>query len=356
MDTPKEYPRVLIVGESFAKLTGGGITLSNLFKGWPKESLAVVGDLMFQPNTDVCSQYYQLGESEWKFAWPISSFLKNGRKSGEIKISEETVESGIPPDKPYGWQRANGISSRNNFLYRVLTTINGSVGVEAVARRLILSAGLTKWIAHFQPDLIYTQLASIQTVSLTNDLAKAFRIPYVLHIMDDWPSTLYADKLLAPYLRRRLDKEFKGLLSCASGFLGICQKMCDVYQEKYLRPCIPFHNPVELDRWLLASKKEWKANTPFRMMYRGHYGSGVQLSLVDICDAVNELYQAGRSVQFEITLTPTCDPQMRQLLERPGCVIVRELIPYEEVPSALANADLLILAYDFDTPAINFNK
>ena len=35
------YPRILIIGPPFNNFTGGGITLSNLFKGWPKDRIAV---------------------------------------------------------------------------------------------------------------------------------------------------------------------------------------------------------------------------------------------------------------------------------------------------------------------------
>lgn len=355
MDIQKTYPRILIVGEAFASLTGGGITLTNLFRGWPKEKLAVVSDLRVYPDTDVCNQYYRLGASEWSFIWPISLLLKNKRISGDVIIYGEAGEPDIPLDMDGSWQKT-GISDRKKFLTALLTTIDYMVGGESVMRRLMLSTGLAEWIQRFQPDLIYTQLGSIQLISLTNQLAKTFLIPYVIHIMDDWPSTLYSDKLLAPYVCRRLDKEFNELLNHSSSFFGISQKMCDCYQKRYSRPCIPFHNPLDLDFWLEASKLDWKANTPFRIMYRGHLGMGIQKSLVDICDAVHELYQAGKPVQLEITLTPICDEQTKQKLERPGCVFAKEIIPYREIPSSLAVADLLILAYDFDPPAVNFNR
>ena len=35
------YPKVLIIGQVIDKKNGSGITLSNLFKGWPKDKLAV---------------------------------------------------------------------------------------------------------------------------------------------------------------------------------------------------------------------------------------------------------------------------------------------------------------------------
>jgi hypothetical protein len=37
----KIYPKILIIGQTFHKKDGGGITISNLFYGWPIDRLAV---------------------------------------------------------------------------------------------------------------------------------------------------------------------------------------------------------------------------------------------------------------------------------------------------------------------------
>ena len=34
------YPKVLIIGQYFHTESGGGITMTNLFKGWDKEKIA----------------------------------------------------------------------------------------------------------------------------------------------------------------------------------------------------------------------------------------------------------------------------------------------------------------------------
>lgn len=357
MDDHKQLPRVLIVGESFDTYTGGGITLSNLFKGWPKERLAVVSELRNYPNSDVCNEFYRLGSTEWHYAWPFSHFIKNNRVSGKVDLDME-VDGRDQSHRLSNetWRNNTGYSKKNGFLWRSIHAFDELVGIEAVTRKLRLSPELTSWIRQFRPDLIYTQLGSLMLISLTKELADTFKIPYVIHIMDDWPTTLYADKLLAPYLRRLLEKEFSELVKGSSNFLGISQKMCDCYQERYMRPCSPFHNPLELERWLATSKKSWTAHNPFRMMYRGHLGFGIDKSLVDLCDAVYEIYKSGRNIQFEITLTPTCDEQTKQKFERPGCVRIMEMIPYAEIPSSLANADLLALAYDFDPNSLLLNR
>jgi glycosyltransferase involved in cell wall biosynthesis len=173
-------------------------------------------------------------------------------------------------------------------------------------------------------------------------------------MMDDWPSTLYADKLLAPYLRWKLNSKFQNLLAHSSALMGISPKMSEAYKLRYKRSCLSFHNPLELEYWRNFMKRDWRANTPFRIMYRGRIGTGIQRSLVDICNAVFELFQEGKSLQFDITLTPDCDDQTKRRLERPGCVSVQSAIPYKEIPASLASADLLVLSYDFDPDSVNF--
>ena len=53
------YHRILILGQSFNTTTGGGITLSNLFYGWPKDKIAVVGTghVLNYVTTNICDAY-----------------------------------------------------------------------------------------------------------------------------------------------------------------------------------------------------------------------------------------------------------------------------------------------------------
>lgn len=354
MNSTDFFPRVLIVGQSFDTLTGGGITMSNLFKGWPKDRLAAISDMKYYPNAEICNQYYRLGDQEYRYIRPLSKILKHRRVSGEVSINLEDDCPASSTRMHKNWQESTGHVHKQNSYWRVLYSLDELIGAEHVVRRLSLSRNLSEWTSRFCPDVIYTQAGCLHEMSLARQIIKTFKLPYVIHIMDDWPSTLYADKLLAPYLRWRLAKDFRDLLNHCSVFMGISQKMCDIYQQRYKRPCIPFHNPIELDIWLAATKRDWHAGTPFRIMYRGRIGTSIQTSLIDLCNAVHAMYQAGIAVQFDITLSPDCDAQTRQQLERPGCVNVQPAIPYNDVPAALAGADLLVLSYDFDPESIKY--
>jgi len=54
-----KYPKVLIFGAPFNNFSGGGITLSNLFRGWPKDRIAVTstGHVLQDVSTDVCDVF-----------------------------------------------------------------------------------------------------------------------------------------------------------------------------------------------------------------------------------------------------------------------------------------------------------
>ena len=83
-------PRVLIFGQPFNDRNGGGITLSNLFKEWDRDKLAVAatGHLMQHLTTDVCEKYYQLGYEEYRWRFPFN-FLQKKFESGVLGVVQE---------------------------------------------------------------------------------------------------------------------------------------------------------------------------------------------------------------------------------------------------------------------------
>ena len=86
-----ELPKVLIIGQPFNNDTGGGITLSSLFKGWDRDKLAVACSsylLLNNIDTEVCNTYYQLGEKEHRWTFPFN-YLQRKYESGLIQFSEK---------------------------------------------------------------------------------------------------------------------------------------------------------------------------------------------------------------------------------------------------------------------------
>lgn len=94
------YPKVIIFGQPFNNHTGGGITLTNLFKGWPKEKIAVAypGHGLSNVTTNVCDTFYQLGSDEYKWIFPFNliqrsfpSGIKRFREKKEITVTRHKL-------------------------------------------------------------------------------------------------------------------------------------------------------------------------------------------------------------------------------------------------------------------------
>ena len=67
-----DFSKVLFVTPvAFNRISGGGITFSNLFRGWPKRALATVHNDPEPTLDDVCAQYYVLGPEDLDLAPPF---------------------------------------------------------------------------------------------------------------------------------------------------------------------------------------------------------------------------------------------------------------------------------------------
>jgi hypothetical protein len=78
-----KYKKVVLFGQAFNNFSGGGITLSNLFKGWPIGNLAVVSYpfMLHNASTNLCKDYYQIGSEELTWRLPFS-LIKRKFSSG----------------------------------------------------------------------------------------------------------------------------------------------------------------------------------------------------------------------------------------------------------------------------------
>jgi hypothetical protein len=72
-----DYPRVLIVGPTFDMVTGGGITLTNLFQGWPPDKLALASSDPCLVDPPPAAHQFRLGAEErpWISLFRFAKFM-----------------------------------------------------------------------------------------------------------------------------------------------------------------------------------------------------------------------------------------------------------------------------------------
>ena len=223
MPTPEIYPRVLFITPlAFNKVTGTGITFTNLFKGWPKDRIATVHDDTMAVTTDVCDTYYRLGSNEIrKFGGSLTNTL-----------AEQIASSGVAHSSPP--------SSRLKVLQIVKKWIFG----DGLPQRGILTPELEAWIADFKPDVIYTILGSNGLMDIVEHVQQRFDIPMVVHIMDDWMSGAFKNGLLGWVQRRRMLSSVRRIIERSSLRFSICDAMSDAYLERFGVPFEAFQNVV----------------------------------------------------------------------------------------------------------------
>lgn len=207
----------------------------------------------------------------------------------------------------------------------------------------------------FQPDVIYFRpVDSDLLFAAAEQVSAAINKPLVIHMMDDWPERL---KTIDTIRFQKLDGTLRRLLSRAYQRLSICQDMSDVYQIRYGGEWLPLANGVDL---LEFPAKDWSKRPPvttkfpFVIRYMGALADDMTYSSVcEIATAVSSL-QAACAVRFEIYTMEWCRSKAELELEKLPGVSVHPLVEVQRYKQTLAEADALVIAYNFNPESITY--
>jgi hypothetical protein len=342
----KIYPKILIIGQPFNKKSGGGITISNLFEGWPKDRIAVASNLNLYSDLDisVCEKLYQLGYNGKLHPYPINIFLP------KIKTGSLIIEN-----------KGNKISSdgggteagKYKKIYKHLSSVLKFLGIYNFLYKLVITPEFETWVNDYNPDIIYSQLSSLEYIRFVSEMQKRFRKPVAIHIMDDWPTSINKPSLLYNYQKHTIDKEFRELIGRSPILMSICQAMSDEYQLRYNKQFIPFHNPIAINKWLPFSKTQWQINDVFKVLYTGRIGKANGKSILFFAGIINIMNLNGKNIELDI-FTPDADTREAASIKKMKGVNIKNTVPHEKMPALLASYDLLFLPLDFDREGIRF--
>lgn len=344
------YPKILIIGDSFNKKSGSGITLTNLFKGWLKENIAVAAGGLDDLDLEVCEKYYRLGSLERKIRFPMNKIGKKSFiESGIVFTSKNNVAQ---PSRNF-----NNKSLLKNIIRSVYFHIFNFIGLEHYSNKYIISNEFRKWVEDYKPDFIYCQLSTLETIRFVNDLNFQLEIPIAIHFMDDWPITITNKQkwIFKKYWQKKIDKELRQLLAKASILMSISEAMSKAYYNRYGLKFIPFHNPIVIEEWLPYSKTDWSIIDTLRILYTGRLGTANNKSILFISDVINTLNHSGFKIKLDIFTPDTSYEKSGPYTVFEG-VNVKPSVPYTSMPELLSNYDLLLLPLDFDEEGINFAK
>jgi glycosyltransferase involved in cell wall biosynthesis len=321
-------PRVLFVtSAAFNRVTGGGITFGNLFRGWPADRLATVHNDMVPTTDDVCRLYYRLSRREID-RWP--------RRTHAAEMPVAGPAAAVAPP---------------GLVRRLKTFVIGNAWPDAGR----LTPQLAEWIDAFRPQLLYTILGTIGMMELIDAIRTRFGLPLVIHFMDDWPSHLYRGGLLSALPRARMEALIHRLVGAARARLAIGAAMARVYGERYGVPFTPFQNALDLASLPVGLDSAARPiGDPAQLLYVGSIFDNAQFSsLVDIAQAVAGLAAAGRRIRLDIHSPAHLAERFRPRLEVAPCVRLHDTITDDAAFfRRIAAADLLVLPVNFDADSL----
>lgn len=343
----RKIPKVLIVGATLNESTGSGITLINLFKNFPRKNLAAIG---FEDHTRLCSlkacpQVYQAGSRERKILFPFSIFARKDIFSGPITQKETRTYPSLPAFRItiYGLTR---------MLSKEMADI---IGVMPIMKRFHISAEMDQWIREYNPDVVYSLLASMPNIKLTEEIAEKYGLPIAVHVLDDWPAVINKPGLMYYYWNREYKRTLNRIFGKAKLLLGISEGMRDEYKKKYGKEFIPFHNPIDTGLWSATRKKNLSIEDEASIVYLGSINNNNSSALRDVSKAVHELNQSGHKVKFDIYSFQHKTLQARKLKHWQGV----NLLPpaqYHEIPQLVSKYDFALLALNFNHRSLKYTR
>lgn len=337
-----ELPKVLIIGQPFNNDTGGGITLSNLFKGWDRDKLAVACSgylLLDNIDTTVCNTYYQLGEKEHKWSFPFN-YLQRKYTSGLIQFSEKKIHN-LTIDKS---------KIRISFIKNVFYPLIEYIGLMNVINKAVLSEDFCNWLDDYKPDIIYDQASSRSGILFCLAVQSYLKKPLIFHMMDDWPSVITREGLFKKFWQRKIDSEFRNLLDHATLLMSISEEMANEYKIRYNKNFITFHNTIDLEFWKKHQRKEYNLTDSPTILYAGRIGLGIDSSLELIAKAIQDINE-----EMKLSIKFILQTQEKPLwIKNYKNVIHNSFVSYTDLPKIFAESDFLLLPYDFSSNSIKY--
>lgn len=339
------FCKVLIFGQPFNNFTGGGITLTNLFKGWPKDKIAVayMGHGLYNVSTDVCDTVYQLGYEEHRWVFPFS-------------VIQRKFPSGLKKYDPEKKPAFNFIQTgtRYKIVTRFFYPFLRWTGIYHFLSKIHISERFANFLKEFKPDLLYLQVSTRDEIIFSIDLIKHLKIPSIIHMMDDWPSTISRQGLFHKSIEKRIDRELKALFNVVDLHLSISDAMSSAYSERYKKNFIAFHNPIETSSWLPFRKNDYPIRKErVSVLYSGRIGMGITESIYEVAEAIDRMNLNGSKIDLHIQ-TPTKDEGILCQLRKYKCIIINPFAELSQLPMIFSNADILLLANDFSDHALDY--
>lgn len=329
----KSFCKVLLLNSTFNDNTAGGITLTNMFKYWPKECIAnAYSSIDIQQSDEIrpCEMYYEFKDMNLK---------------KQVKNSTYTIS-----------HKKNIITKLRALFFNFLTKLYLKSGLVDLIPDKRMTPEFLDFINQFKPDVIFDPAASIREMKFLKALYKETHIPIAIHVWDDFPANPASNnRFFNRYWKYKYNKEFRSLLRIVTYRYSICEKMSIEYKKRYSYDFYPIHNPVDVSLW------DSIPNTTFdkskvSILYLGKLVPATESAIFEMCSAVEFLNENGYNVIFNIYTHQSSQYNKEKVEKYKGCFLHPSNLPKEEIPKLMKNSSLLYLPLSFEEHNARYSR
>ncbi len=338
----KRYRKVLVIGQAFHYKSGGGVTISNLFRGWDKSKLFAIISDRETTSKDVCNKYYKLNYKERN----RKIFWRYVNKDQNTKINN---------------QLSNGKSSTfKSYLKKYLLIILTYFGINHLFKKYYFSNQLKNWLLDIgKIDVIYAQYSDFASMKFAYEMANYLNKPIIIHFMDDWirsgavtnVKTAYYESLISRIFWRIFYRRlFKKLLKISSARICISEAMSIEYKKRYKMNFKWVHNYIDLQNW--NNRTTSNSSHEFNISYFGRIGIKNLESFELLCKAVNKI----KLIKINILVYTSDSLILSNLLAKYPFLKMLPYLNQKDYKNAVYSSSALFLPLSFSKKGLKYVK
>lgn len=324
-----KQPNVLVCTVGPWSDTVGSNTMSELFRGYPKDKLACLYIRADISNSDVCHHYFHIYEGR-----VMNSLYKRAVKTGEEYYLGEQGTS--TKDAEQEKARYDTFRRKSNWFY-------------LFAREWVWSLGkwkskeLDDFLEKFNPEIVVFPIESYIHFNRINEyiIKKCTPKKVVSYLWDDnftykqHPNS-FGYKIHRWWLRHGV----KRLIKKSTTVFSICPKMKREVDAEYGIDSVLLTKPI----YQFNEVKQSVPALPIKILYTGKLIYGRDETIAEIVDALKIINKDGQKALLQIYTNTELPQEMRQRICVDGCCEIKGFVPQEEAIRIQKEADVLLYA------------
>jgi len=321
-----------VIGEN----TGTGQTFKNIFADYPKDKILqfCVEERNIKNYLSPITTIYSKREY-----YPIDNFIRNNKVISFFRNRTYADAGSFPVF--HADTKVTIKSALHDFLRGILDM-----------SKISLPTSLIRSIDDFAPEVIYTCGASIRILKITNFFAERYNINIILHLMDDWPETIYTTSFLSSFAHKIILKEMKKVNGRSLQNFAISPMLAKKYSNIFNKPYIPLMNPaVEITEKPIENNSQ-----VIRFTYTGSLSLNRWQSLLEIANVLQKLRNSGVNNEFHLYVPSNLNTEENsKLFSKKGATLF-DYVPSNEVSKVLAKSDVLVFTESFEERIVSFTE